>query len=153
MSDVTAGHAVMSLSSTGHYKLGTAIAAFLYLSFTLSLSCLLLVLAVVGVDDRRKVKRYCFCCLSDCCVGDWRATFVLSYVTLILAIMFAYAAFVCAAWMTFNEHLDAIRALTGVATTMLMLAVLWLLCGPFSILRWCNRCYDTELDHIDGEYA
>lgn len=146
LQDDAAGHAVMS---TGHYNLGTAMAACLFMSFTLSLCCLVLVMSVMGVADSRKRKRYC--CTCPTCVADWRVTFVLCYITLNLAIMFVYAAFVCAAWMNFNMHLGSVRGLIGVTAVMLGLAILWLLLGPFSITRCCNRQYDVTIKQLDDK--
>jgi membrane protein YdbS with pleckstrin-like domain len=106
-------------------------------------------MSVMGIDETRKRKKYM--CTGKACVSDWRVTFVLSYVTLILAIVFVYAAFVCASWMNFNMHLGRVVGLTGVTAVMLLLAVFWLLLGPFSITRWNNRRYDSEIDALIDE--
>jgi hypothetical protein len=146
--DATAGHAVMSLSNTGHANLATVMAVCLFMSFTLSLCCLVLVLSVVGVGEIRQNKKYCCRCAS--CVGEWRSAFVMAYVCLVLAIVFVYAAFICAAYMSFNLHLPTIKALFAVTAIMLAIPVLFLLFGPFSILRCTNRWYDSQLMRKDA---
>jgi hypothetical protein len=147
--DHLVGHA--AILAYDHPRAATAIMVLVYASFSLALCSLMLSLAALEMDPSRQNQGYL--CRKRRCLSDWRATYMLASMTLVLATLCAYGAFVAASAITFDAAFNsresysnkAWQACTAVSVSAVALCAVWLLVGPFSVSRCVVRAWDKSI--------
>lgn len=89
-----------------------------------------------------------YVCCKRCCLSDWRATYMLANVTLVLAILCVYGAFVAAAVITFDAAQTTWKVCTIVGVVATFTCAVWLLFGPFSICRCVVRSWHKGTEAV-----
>jgi hypothetical protein len=146
--DHLVGHA--AILAYDHSSAATAILVLVYASFSLALCSLMLSLAALEIEPSRQTQGYV--CRKRRCLSDWRATYMLANITLVLATLCVYGAFVAAAAVTFDAAFNsresyskkAWQACTAVSGSAVALCAVWLLAGPLSATQCVVGAWDKS---------